>query len=262
MALSKKTRFEVFKRDSFTCQYCGRKAPDVVLQADHIEPIAKGGTDDLINLITSCFDCNSGKSDRRLSDGSVVAKQHAQLAILQERQEQLSMLLEWQKSLIGLEQDSIDKIAEFWVDLSGWGSLGLSVSDQGKQRLRKWQRQFGTEALLSAMRQSSSYFTYDAAGDITQESSEIAFSKIGGICFVTANEKEKPWLKEVFYIRAMLRRNLSYVRESEARELLETAFEFGGTAAELRRIAARRQSWTRWQSDMCDYLDFLTKDGE
>ena len=42
-ALSQKIRFEVFKRDSFTCQYCGRKAPDVVLQVDHIVPVAKGG---------------------------------------------------------------------------------------------------------------------------------------------------------------------------------------------------------------------------
>lgn len=40
-SLSKKTRFEVFKRDSFTCQYCGRSAPEVVLQVDHIKPVAK-----------------------------------------------------------------------------------------------------------------------------------------------------------------------------------------------------------------------------
>ena len=36
-------RFEVFKRDSFTCQYCGVKAPDAVLQVDHIKPVAAGG---------------------------------------------------------------------------------------------------------------------------------------------------------------------------------------------------------------------------
>lgn len=54
-SLSKKKRFEVFKRDSFTCQYCGAKAPDVVLQCDHIKPVSKGGTDDILNLITSCL---------------------------------------------------------------------------------------------------------------------------------------------------------------------------------------------------------------
>ena len=34
--IGKKMRFEVFKRDKFTCQYCGRKAPDVILEVDHI----------------------------------------------------------------------------------------------------------------------------------------------------------------------------------------------------------------------------------
>ena len=33
--LSKKIRFEVFKRDAFTCQYCGQMAPDVLLEVDH-----------------------------------------------------------------------------------------------------------------------------------------------------------------------------------------------------------------------------------
>jgi 5-methylcytosine-specific restriction endonuclease McrA len=31
MAITKKLRFEVFKRDNFTCRYCGRKTPEVIL---------------------------------------------------------------------------------------------------------------------------------------------------------------------------------------------------------------------------------------
>jgi 5-methylcytosine-specific restriction endonuclease McrA len=38
MAISKKLRFEVFKRDNFTCQYCGRETPEVILEADHVIP--------------------------------------------------------------------------------------------------------------------------------------------------------------------------------------------------------------------------------
>jgi hypothetical protein len=60
--LSARTRFEVFKRDEFTCQYCGRKAPDVALHIDHIVAVANGGTDDAMNLLTACSDCNLGKS--------------------------------------------------------------------------------------------------------------------------------------------------------------------------------------------------------
>lgn len=60
--LSKRTRFAVFKRDLFRCQYCGATPPDVVLEVDHIEPRAEGGSDDETNLVTACFDCNRGKA--------------------------------------------------------------------------------------------------------------------------------------------------------------------------------------------------------
>lgn len=59
--ISKRTRFEVFKRDRFTCQYCGGKPPEVTLELDHIHPVAKGGTNDILNLCTSCKECNRGK---------------------------------------------------------------------------------------------------------------------------------------------------------------------------------------------------------
>lgn len=52
-ALSKKLRFEVFKRDSFTCQYCGDKAPDIILECDHIIPVAVGDLDDNYMLTAS-----------------------------------------------------------------------------------------------------------------------------------------------------------------------------------------------------------------
>lgn len=65
-SLSKKVRFEIFKRDVFTCQYCGSKPPSVVLEVDHIIPVANDGKNDEDNLITSCFDCNRGKGARSL----------------------------------------------------------------------------------------------------------------------------------------------------------------------------------------------------
>lgn len=52
--LSKRTRFNVFKRDGFTCQYCGAHPPKVVLHVDHITPVVEGGGNDIDNLVTSC----------------------------------------------------------------------------------------------------------------------------------------------------------------------------------------------------------------
>ena len=64
--ISKKIRFEVFKRDGFRCVYCGKIPPDVILEVDHIIPVSKKGTNDINNLVTSCFECNRGKRDIEL----------------------------------------------------------------------------------------------------------------------------------------------------------------------------------------------------
>lgn len=61
------TRFEVFKRDKFTCQYCGRRAPHVVIELEHVRPRSTGGTHDAWNLVTACHECNQGKLARPLS---------------------------------------------------------------------------------------------------------------------------------------------------------------------------------------------------
>ena len=107
--LSKKMRFEVFKRDKFTCQYCGRTAPDVILEVDHIKPVAEGGTNDLINLVTSCKDCNRGKGKRELSDDSAVKVQQEQLKELAKKSEQLEMMVKWKDELVSAIDSAFSK---------------------------------------------------------------------------------------------------------------------------------------------------------
>lgn len=63
MAISTRTRFEVFKRDGFRCRYCGATAAENELHVDHVHPVAEGGGDEPGNLVTACRDCNLGKSD-------------------------------------------------------------------------------------------------------------------------------------------------------------------------------------------------------
>lgn len=58
-------RFSIFKRDNFTCQYCGKTPKDgVKLHVDHIIPLDKGGDNSLENLITACQECNLEKHDK------------------------------------------------------------------------------------------------------------------------------------------------------------------------------------------------------
>lgn len=89
MALSVRTRFEVFKRDQFCCQYCGRKSPEVVLEVDHIVPVSSGGSDYPINLITSCWDCNRGKAAVPLAQVMTGEDPHDKAILLLERERQL-----------------------------------------------------------------------------------------------------------------------------------------------------------------------------
>ena len=58
----KALRAEVFKRDDFTCTYCGARG--CRLECDHILPASRGGTDHLDNLTTACFTCNRAKRDK------------------------------------------------------------------------------------------------------------------------------------------------------------------------------------------------------
>lgn len=61
LGLTAKVRWQVLARDGFTCQYCGRRPPEVSLGVDHRVSVVNGGTDDLDNLFSACIECNRCK---------------------------------------------------------------------------------------------------------------------------------------------------------------------------------------------------------
>ncbi len=58
------SRRNVFKRDRFTCQYCGCQPGSNDLTIDHVIPRAQGGTSTWENCVLACVDCNGAKADR------------------------------------------------------------------------------------------------------------------------------------------------------------------------------------------------------
>ena len=105
-AIGKKLRFEVFKRDEFTCVYCGATPPSVILQIDHIHPVAEGGSNHIDNLITSCQPCNIGKGANLLTNIPQSLKEKASFVAEQEAQ------LKGYYEIMQMQQDRID--AEIW----------------------------------------------------------------------------------------------------------------------------------------------------
>ena len=58
----KLTRFEIFNRDRYTCQYCGKETRQLTL--DHVTPRYRGGQHTWENVVTACVPCNRHKAGR------------------------------------------------------------------------------------------------------------------------------------------------------------------------------------------------------
>jgi hypothetical protein len=250
-SISKKTRFEVFKRDSFKCQYCGQSSPDVILVVDHIHPVAKGGDSDLLNLITSCDGCNSGKSDRQLSDQSAVSKQKDQLDKLNERRLQMEMMLEWRKSLSSLKAEELNQLASYWTEKTHYG-----LTDFGHGDFRKLLKKYRLEELLDAVDVAcDSYLKRGPDGLVTSISVNIAFDKLAGICAVERMERSDPGIRDLFYIRGIIRKKCSshwYYTDWRALALLKEARDAGASIESLRHFAMayNRTSYARFEGEL------------
>ncbi len=58
----KLTRLEIFRRDEYTCQYCGRKTRQLTL--DHVIPRYRGGQHTWENIVSACAACNRRKAGK------------------------------------------------------------------------------------------------------------------------------------------------------------------------------------------------------
>ena len=68
------TRREIFVRDRYTCQYCGKQTRDLTI--DHVMPRHRGGRHTWENLVSACRSCNHRKAGR--------TPQEAHMALLNE----------------------------------------------------------------------------------------------------------------------------------------------------------------------------------
>jgi len=139
--LSTRTRFEIFKRDDFTCRYCGGKSPDVVLELDHVVAVAAGGSNDPMNMVTSCHECNSGKSDKPLTSVMTGEDPHDMAIELLERRRQLC---EYEAARNAFER----KVA---VNVE-WIEGRFKLSDNMRQHIRTLLREFPAWDIDDALR--------------------------------------------------------------------------------------------------------------
>lgn len=237
----KRMRFEVFKRDNFTCQYCGRMASDVVLHVDHIKPVSKGGKNEMINLVTSCFDCNSGKSDIELSDDTAVKKQEKQLLEMAERKEQLDMLLKWRDSMNDIEYEMVNAVAKVFSDNTKYG-----VSDHGKKTIKKWLKEFSLNEVLDAVDIAISQYYDD-----TVDGWKKAFDKVSGICVNKKRQADDPRYYRCNYLVKIAKTNFAYCDDRRLKNYLLNIVGQDEDFENAKGIICRSRNW----SDMCGSLE-------
>lgn len=249
-AIGKKLRFEIFKRDSFKCQYCGRSSPDVILQVDHINPVKRGGKNDILNLITSCSDCNSGKGARCLDENSVLERQRKQLEELNERREQLQMIAKWRDEMLKLDEEQVNIIEKRLLEATGYG-----FSETGRKNTKAYIKKFGFKLVLESTETSiSQYLSFDENEKPIPKSVDKVFDYIPRICSCIKNGENNPQFKALSYIRGIVRNRFGFDKPY-IKELLNNAYNSGIDTDEIKELAKKATSWTNFRVTLEEWID-------
>ena len=237
-----KLRFEVFKRDNFKCQYCGMSAPDVVLNVDHIDPVSNGGENDILNLVTSCRDCNSGKSDRLLSKHSMLDKQRKMLEDLEERRQQLQMMIQWREQLSNFDEEQASALAKIINEKL----KPVYVTEAGITTIGEWLNRFKLDELVKVVDEMIVPKTKDNSIDGAEFMAKIPR--------IAAANRKPEVERELLYIRGILRKRLSYIDERKTLMWLHSAVHAGYCTDELKHFATVVRSWTEFKNDIVEMI--------
>lgn len=169
--IGKKLRFEVFKRDFFTCQYCGAHPPSVVLHVDHIVAVASGGGNDIDNLLTSCSCCNLGKGATSLESKHDSLKEKSRLLI--EAEEQLVGYQEIVRAI----NDRLLKEAHEVADVYAHWFERWELSERAVLDIKQFVKKLGFVETMQAMEIACS-----------RKISSAAFKYFCGICWSKIRE--------------------------------------------------------------------------
>lgn len=148
-SVSPRRRFELFKRDGFRCLYCGRTPPAVVLHADHILPIVEGGTDDMLNLVTACLECNLGKGARLLTDkpAALSTSQEAE----RDRFDQLREYNDWLSERAVVKESWFQQVSTVWITLDRSDPCEWVISGQRASTVRMFLDRLPAQEIIDAL---------------------------------------------------------------------------------------------------------------
>lgn len=173
--VSKRKRFEVFKRDNFKCQYCYSCPPNVALEVDHIIPVSKGGKSSIENLITACFDCNRGKSDVELTTvpSSITDGLHEKKTAIEQFKAYKKMLKDSKKEM----DDAINMVENVYSTVYSEYCFG----EKFRISVKKFIDAIGISEVMNSM---------ESAVNVKRLNSSTCLTYFCGICWNKIRENE------------------------------------------------------------------------
>lgn len=158
--VSTRTRFEIFKRDKFVCQYCGNSPPSIVLHVDHIVPISEGGTNALENLLTSCVECNLGKSSVPLQ--SVTKPIKESIALEKERAAQVAQYNAMLRELRAERDADFKLVSDALISAQGKNPSEFVIAGQCAASVKAILRRIPAEKILEAAEIADCRFSFQS----------------------------------------------------------------------------------------------------
>lgn len=166
MGISRSLRFVVLNRDGFRCRYCGDEPSHKKLEVDHIVPRSKGGSDIIENLVTACFDCNRGKSNKEI----VAIDKSLTLANIEN------------KALVAFNKKRLeDEVVSFYTDYFLDNAPHFhELNNYEKRIFRDISKQFEPDIIFESIDVAIDKYIPDIASD---KDYYFAIKKISGIAF-------------------------------------------------------------------------------
>ena len=213
-------RFEVLKRDGFQCRYCGARAPDVMLEVDHIDPVSLGGSDDFLNLTTACQDCNRGKSNIPLDEHQALQAQVTEIERIEGSAAGLDDLRRRRAEadeLIEMQIDAIEEAIE--------GHPDFSLSETGRKTVKRWLKQDSVEALMTAV-DAAAVSYLGSPGEVTDRDFERFISKVPAVAaFRRIHGKKSEAYRKAIYAAAIMRNRFEDFNEDFFTDAYTEMFE-------------------------------------
>lgn len=238
-------RFEIFKRDEFTCQCCGKATPHVVLYVGYKVPVEKGGTNDENNLETRCYDCSEQKPLEHLS----------------ERREQLEMMIEWKKGWRTYKSDCLDLVIEYIHSKMP----GYSLKEKAKKEVAKALNKYTVAKVLDTIDDAAEKtLKYDGNDELIRDSVEAYILNIHKFLYVDS----QPVIRQkMFYVCGICKNRFNYWNREKGMQILETYVDalkrhgynegmlIKDMDDEVMPMTKKSKNWSEWSGILEDWTD-------